>query len=570
MEIGLRASGAFLSINSEQDGVELENSEVIFTDQGLYLYKSYSNGHVYDTSKVWLSLFKTLLSPPYQVPSIILPRGFPTFSAYERLAKYVPPELTGGLLTWKADFYDENKIYLDFNIRQTKGGFDIILTPDCLPSLEAAIQGAEHDIDAGETPRSRSLVLQKDLAGLVYDHVVAAIVAHPDPEIREMKVLGRVVSAFVVQVMEGGGTDPKVLGAGLDFPRFVKGKKRYESLEKEPQNLGKAKESLIAKLSAVITEAISAWCTALDLDLFFQQHKEAFFKLRLWLQQQSEIGCARRKLHEMRQVMEELAATVPLSSFPVRYQLEVMRWIFKNEDRVWRYRGGRDGCETVEEFLSFVDTAAVPGSKTTKFPGVITFAVARKQRREGEKPPQDHPEDLFPLQNIIGYAVGEFVLLEKKPDTTRFDTSGYSRVKAGPGDRRGVTYEIVTAWVDQRFRGNSVSTDMYIEVMQRAPVVRRCGSILFDLKKGGLERVISTSWFFWTLAQLRLLPWIVRTRESSYTIDNTLTRQEEPFEQVILNAGILSWATFGLRVMQAARHRLLRWFPAWIRWNKGE
>jgi len=216
VEIGLRASGAFLSINSEQDGVELENSEVIFTDQGLYLYKSYSNGHVYDTSKVWLSLFKTLLSPPYQVPSIILPRGFPTFSAYERLAKYVPPELTGGLLTWKADFYDENKIYLDFNIRQTKGGFDIILTPDCLPSLEAAIQGAEHDIDAGETPRSRSLVLQKDLAGLVYDHVVAAIVAHPDPEIREMKVLGRVVSAFVVQVMEGA---PKPREGQREFDR---------------------------------------------------------------------------------------------------------------------------------------------------------------------------------------------------------------------------------------------------------------------------------------------------------------------------------------------------------------
>ena len=35
-------------------------------------------------------------------------------------------------------------------------------------------------------------------------------------------------------------------------------------------------------------------------------------------------------------------------------QEEVMHWIFGNEDRVWRYRGGRDGYETIDQYLRFL------------------------------------------------------------------------------------------------------------------------------------------------------------------------------------------------------------------------
>lgn len=147
VEIGLRANGGFLSIYSQQDGVELENSEVVFTDQGLYLYKAYSNGHVYDTSMIWLHLFKTLLSPPYSLPAIIVPRGFPTFITYELLTKYISPELTGSQLSWKKDFYERTEIYLDFAIERVKGGFDLILTPENLSDISALIQGTEQEKD---------------------------------------------------------------------------------------------------------------------------------------------------------------------------------------------------------------------------------------------------------------------------------------------------------------------------------------------------------------------------------------------------------------------------------------
>ena len=159
VEIGLRFGGGFLSIYSQPEGVELENSEIIFTDQGLYVYKAYSNGHVYDTSKVWLSLFKTLLSPPYQVPAIIIPRGFPNFLTYELLSTYVPPELTGSLLSWKKDYYDNTEIYLDFTVERIKGGFDILLTADNLLDLTALIQGTELDKSQASLTKSWSFFL---------------------------------------------------------------------------------------------------------------------------------------------------------------------------------------------------------------------------------------------------------------------------------------------------------------------------------------------------------------------------------------------------------------------------
>ena len=49
--LGFRADSAFASIYDEQ-GVEIENSELLFTDQGVYVYKSYTSGHPFDTSEV--------------------------------------------------------------------------------------------------------------------------------------------------------------------------------------------------------------------------------------------------------------------------------------------------------------------------------------------------------------------------------------------------------------------------------------------------------------------------------------------------------------------------------------
>ena len=92
IDIGLRVNGGFLSIYL--GNIEIENSEVILTQQGVFLFQAYTNGHIYDTSKVWLNFCKTLLSPPFSVPSIIIPTGFPNSSTFSLLNRYIQTEMT--------------------------------------------------------------------------------------------------------------------------------------------------------------------------------------------------------------------------------------------------------------------------------------------------------------------------------------------------------------------------------------------------------------------------------------------------------------------------------------------
>ena len=48
---GLRYDSAFASIYDDS-GLEIENAELLFMDQGVLVFRAYSNGHPYDTSQV--------------------------------------------------------------------------------------------------------------------------------------------------------------------------------------------------------------------------------------------------------------------------------------------------------------------------------------------------------------------------------------------------------------------------------------------------------------------------------------------------------------------------------------
>ena len=45
---------------------------------------------------------------------------------------------------------------------------------------------------------------------------------------------------------------------------------------------------------------------------------------------------------------------VQITNLEESLQESLMGWIFENEDRVWRYRGGRDGRETYAQFVGFL------------------------------------------------------------------------------------------------------------------------------------------------------------------------------------------------------------------------
>lgn len=51
LEIGIRQDSAFASIYDESD-TEIENCELLFVEQGVYLFRAYTNSHPYDTSQV--------------------------------------------------------------------------------------------------------------------------------------------------------------------------------------------------------------------------------------------------------------------------------------------------------------------------------------------------------------------------------------------------------------------------------------------------------------------------------------------------------------------------------------
>ena len=57
---GMRYDSAFASIYDDS-GLEIENAELLFMDQGVLVFRAYSNGHPYDTSQV-LILYELMIA----------------------------------------------------------------------------------------------------------------------------------------------------------------------------------------------------------------------------------------------------------------------------------------------------------------------------------------------------------------------------------------------------------------------------------------------------------------------------------------------------------------------------
>jgi len=156
LEIGLRHDSAIISISvlpkknqrakqTEAGGsdntplasamTELENVEALFTDQGLYVYKSYASPSNFDTSMVHCVLFKVCHAMPchhslgvqsnqcrklmrgfayhalqelitrHYVPSVIVKHQFPTSQAYNVLTNFLEPEVTSSMLTFASPYF---------------------------------------------------------------------------------------------------------------------------------------------------------------------------------------------------------------------------------------------------------------------------------------------------------------------------------------------------------------------------------------------------------------------------------------------------------------------------------
>ena len=74
---------------------------------------------------------------------------------------------------------------------------------------------------------------------------------------------------------------------------------------------------------------------------------------------------AQKALNEIKNVLKQSTITVRISDLRPQMQIFAMKWIFGNEDRVWRDRGGRPGEETLQSFINFVTVPKLNGQQAT-------------------------------------------------------------------------------------------------------------------------------------------------------------------------------------------------------------
>ena len=185
-----------------------------------------------------------------------------------------------------------------------------------------------------------------------------------------------------------------------------------------------------------------------------------------------------------------------------------MYHVFRNEDKVWRSRGGRDGYETVQQYIGFLglssqaqhlrssalsasssllkgkkgnllkqslslpspplgsapsnnDTDDALGSYMPEpFPGVLLVAAqCHPWRAESDLGGRTNIE--FAMEDVVGYAVGEFVDLrtalddfdEDDEDESDDEVEDHSEGRPIHSGHHEIAFETVTAWVHDRWRG---------------------------------------------------------------------------------------------------------------------
>lgn len=367
VEDGLKANTAILSLYEEKRskdkespeiGNEIENIEVIFTDQGMFCYKIYTNGHQKDTSLVWLQLFKELLAQQV-VPAIILPFNFPSPRVFSLISHYITPTIYSSVITYRDDFFAEEfgDSYYDFKPEKIKQG-DILLTSENYHLLDASnspgnttllsSNGLEDFNKEKKTPQISTIRMKKDLGGAITQDVMRKLKKDHvfEPHKDTLNVFGRFIAQYVSEFVEKGEENPNVLAVGFDVDQWNRRKSKTSSKITNEEKL-----KLINRILAVINEQILSYYEG-DVGDLYNLDKQIFFELKEQMekfvakkQEQHPLYMkAKQQLYNMNHFLRQRVEVLEINSAPVEFQNDVMRWIFRNEDRVWRDRGGRPGA----------------------------------------------------------------------------------------------------------------------------------------------------------------------------------------------------------------------------------
>jgi len=146
----------------------------------------------------------------------------------------------------------------------------------------------------------------------------------------------------------------------------------------------------------------------------------------------------------------------------------------------------------------------------------------------GEQPQFSSDEEsilkLFSSE-IIAYMIGDFISPKK--------------------------YEVVTAWVDKKYKGMDLAVKMYVKAMVELRA-KGCTHMVFDLIDGGLERIINATPVFKAMVFFKLHRIVYSIRKKSYEMEISANKKEQ-FEQIHLDLRIMIPSMYIFRsVMTAA------------------
>lgn len=652
----------------EGPGLEIENIEVVYTDQGMFIFKLYTNGHNLDTTLAWLQFFK-LLASSRLVPALIIPNNFPTVRIFNQLENFIPTQIAGSIITYKDSYFDDFGVtsYYDIPIEKVKMG-DLLLDDEASQQIVISenvdlhqdglkssgsrsrlVESTSLDVAAINDKeaekmkaKQRRTKLQQDFSGVTLTATLRRVKqkVQDDPILQPfaytIEAFVRYISQYLSQYLEKGVRDPSLIAVGLEVETW---NRRKQVKNNQAQLTEEIKMKLVRLIAQTVQEELEQWLEPEALCRLFCESRSQFFELRthwqqfetsqyletdegkaisaeLLAQRKEDAKVAKRALSLARQMMAELQTTISYDQIPRQPQEQLIKWIFGNEDRVWRERGGRPGEETLTTFLNFCrayeddaqqltqaqqqvrlssqaqrerDAAAAAAAQANTAQNAMTDLAAPSAAPSAQPlsaPASNAPqssstddseeEGSSPLTSFKGHHYGQvpfggFLTLATVPSTS--DASGFaSMVNSATKNAKGSgssnqeiaayaigdyiaadDFEVITAWVHPQYRSFGLAMDLYKRIAYR--VWQEGGKfVTFDVLLGTVEHLTRTVPSLALLQKLGILQRIILKRRASHSSDTE--HGTERFERLTMS---LRWLVLAFSLVDMCK-KFLAWF----------
>jgi hypothetical protein len=149
--------------------------------------------------------------------------------------------------------------------------------------------------------------------------------------------------------MEKGTLDGSILDNGLDVERWNR-RKRKEKLMDNEEKIG-----LIERITDSVRKQFDIYYQ-MEPSILYQSNKLHFFELKKHLEVKVQIGDLLPKdiLLRMVNCLARNQRVIVFDEMKAPVQENIIRFIFSNEELVWRGRGRQREEETIEQYLAFL------------------------------------------------------------------------------------------------------------------------------------------------------------------------------------------------------------------------